>query len=202
MASCLNYHSVTPPGITNKVSFADSNSTFQTNNYIPLRLPISLTNLGNTCYLNSVLQILFQVNTVVPFDIWINHLLLVDKIQCANSLPLLAFYKFLYLCKLSTISEGELADFVHLLKRINPFLTIILNFSFLEFTKFPLFANYAKKQIFIMNLFTILLYNQIQIYFHIWLKDFREIKILLGGNALLSLVNLYAQVTKKRPIFY
>ena len=45
---CLNYHSVTPPGIINKVSFADSKSTFQTNNYIPLRLPISLTNLGNT----------------------------------------------------------------------------------------------------------------------------------------------------------
>ena len=38
----LNYHSVTPPGIINKVSFADSNSTFQTNSYIPLRLPISL----------------------------------------------------------------------------------------------------------------------------------------------------------------
>ena len=118
---CLNYNSVTPPSIINKVSFADSNSIFQTNNYIPLRLPISLTNLGNTCYLNSVLQILFQVNTVVPFDIWINHLLLVDKIQCTNSLPLLAFYKFLYLCKLSTISEGELADFVYLLKSINPF---------------------------------------------------------------------------------
>ena len=118
---CLNYNYLTPPSIINKVSFADSNSIFQTNNYIPLRLPISLTNLGNTCYLNSVLQILFQVNTVVPFDIWINHLLLVDKIQCTNSLPLLAFYKFLYLCKLSTISEGELADFVYLLKSINPF---------------------------------------------------------------------------------
>ena len=64
---------------------------------------------------------MFQVNTVVPFDIWINHLLLVDKIQCTNSLPLLAFYKFLYLCKLSTISEGELADFVYLLNSINPF---------------------------------------------------------------------------------
>ena len=33
-------------------------------------------------------------------------------------------------------------------------------------------------------------------------KDFRENKILLVGNALLSLVNLYAQVTKKRPIFF
>ena len=149
---------------------------------------------------------MYQVNTVVPFDMWINHLLLVDKIQCANSLPLLAFYKFLYLCKLSTISEGgELADFVHLLNSINPFFdyktqrdaheALILLFdifsnicnlllkenkistvpefvilSSLEFTKFPLFANYAKKQIFITNLFTILLYKHIQIYFHIWLK--------------------------------
>ena len=76
--------------------------------------------------LNSVLQILFQVNTVVSFDIWINHLLHVDKIECANNLTLLAFYKFLYLCKLSAISEGELADIVHLLKSINPFLTIKL----------------------------------------------------------------------------
>ena len=122
----LNYHSVTPPGIINKVSFADSNSAFQTNSYIPLRLPISLTNLGNTCNLNSVLQILFQVSTVVPFDIRINHLSLIDKIRCANSLPLLDFYKFLYLCKLSTISQGELADFVHLLNSINPFLTMKL----------------------------------------------------------------------------
>ena len=29
-----------------------------------------------------------------------------------------------------------------------------------------------------------------------------EIKILLVGNALLSLLNPYAQVTKKRPILY
>ena len=131
------------------------------------------------------------------------------------------------MCKLSTISEGELADFVHLLKSINPFfdyktqrdshealillLDIVSNIcnlplkenkistvlSSLEFAKFPLFANYAKKQIFTTNLFTILLYNQIQIYFHIWLKISMKTKILLVGNALLSLVNLYAQVTKK-----
>ena len=233
---CLNYNSVTPPSIINKVSFADSNSIFQTNNYIPLRLPISLTNLGNTSYLNSVLQILFQVNTVVPFDIWINHLLLVDKIQCTNSLPLLAFYKFLYLCKLSTISEGELADFVYLLKSINPFfdyktqrdaheaLILLLDIfsnicnlplkdnkistvpefvdSFFSGIYKTLFVNYAKKQIFTTNPFTILLYNQIQIYFHIWLKISVKIKILLVGNAPFSLVNLYAQVTKKRPICY
>ena len=50
-----------------------------------------------------------------------------------------------------------------------------------------------------MNPFTILLYNQIQIYFHIWLKISVKTKILLVGNAPLSLVNLYAQVTKKTP---
>ena len=50
--------------------------------------------------------------------------------------------------------------------------------------------------------FHILLYNQIQIYYHIWLKIPVKTKILLVGNAPLILVNLYAQVTKKRLIFY
>ena len=71
----------------------------------------------------------------------------------------------------------------------------------LEFTKLPSFVNYAKKLIFTTNPFTILLYNQIQIYFHIWLKISVKTKILLVANAPLSLVNLYAKVTKKRPIF-
>ena len=39
-------------------------------------------------------------------------------------------------------------------------------------------------------------------YFHIWLKISVKTKILLVGNAPLSLVNPYAQVTKKRPIFH
>ena len=41
-----------------------------------------------------------------------------------------------------------------------------------------------------------------QIYFHIWLKISVKINISLLGNELLSLDNLYAQVTKKWPIFY
>ena len=112
-----------------------------------------------------------------------------DIIQCANSLPLLAFYKFLYLCKLSIISEGELADFVYLLKNINPFfdyktqrdayeaLILLLDiFSnicnlplkenrmstlpefvdsfFLEFTKFPLFANYLPRNQYLLQTFS------------------------------------------------
>ena len=46
------------------------------------------------------------------------------------------------------------------------------------------------------------LVQPIQIYFHIWLKISVKIKILLVRNALLSLVNLYTQVTKKQLIFY
>ena len=52
---------------------------------------------------------------------------------------------------------------------------------------------------FAANPFAILLCNQIQIYFRIWLKISVKIKILLVGNAPFSLVNLYAQVTKKCP---
>ena len=38
------------------------------------------------------------------------------------------------------------------------------------------------------------------LYFHIWLRISLKIKILVVGNALLCLVNFYAQVTKKCPI--
>ena len=201
------------------------------------RFSISLINLGSTCYLNGLLHILFQVNTVVPFDIRLNHLLLVDKIQCANSLPLLAFYKFLYLCKQLTISEGELADFVHLLKSINNFydyktqrdahealillLDIFSNICNLplnenKISTLPEFVDFFFSGIYKIS-FICQLCQETNIYnesfhhitvqtktdiFHIWLKISVKIKISLVRNALLSLVNLYAQVTKKHPIFY
>ena len=129
------------------------------------------------------------------------------------------------------------ADFVYLLRSINPFFDyktqrdahealILLLDIFSNICNLPLKENkistvpefvdsffsgiyktslicqLCQEQIFTMNPFTILLYNQIQIYFHIWLKISVKTKILLVGNAPLSLVNLYAQVTKKRPIFY
>ena len=65
-----------------------------------------------------------------------------------------------------------------------------------------IYKTMPRNKIFTTNPFTILLYNQIQIYFHIWLKISVKTKILLLGNAPPSLVNLYAQVTKKRPLFY
>ena len=134
------------------------------------------------------------------------------------------------MCKLSTISEGELADFVYLLKSINPFFDyktqrdayealILLLDIFSNICNFPLKDNKIStvpefvdssfsgiyKTSFICQLcqetniyyepFTILLCNQIQIYFHIWLKISVKTKILLVGNAPLSLVNLYAQET-------
>ena len=141
------------------------------------------------------------------------------------------------MCKLSTISEGELADFVYLLKSINPFFDyktqrdahealILLLDIFSNICNLPLkdnkistvpefvdsFFSGIYKTSFICQLcqetniyyepFHHITVQPIQIYFHIWLKISVKIKILLVGNAPFSLVNLYAQVTKKRPICY
>ena len=118
---CLNFKT------SNEHSVVDhctrGNVTYRST-YITSRIPVPLINLGNTCYLNSILQVLFQFNTFVSFDTWINHLLVVDKLSCADNLQLLAFYKFLYLCKIPSITEGDLADFTHILEKINPFFEI------------------------------------------------------------------------------
>ena len=117
--------------------------------------------------------------------------------------------------------RGWLADFVHLLKRINPFFdyktqrdaheTLILLLDiFSNICNLPLKENkistvpefvdsffsgiykisfssqLCQETNIITNLFTILLYNQIQIYF---LKIFVKIKILLVENALLGLTH-------------
>ena len=56
---------------------------------MPSRKPIGLYNLGNSCYLNSILQILFQLNHFGFYDRWINHVLSLDKTECTdyNKLP-------------------------------------------------------------------------------------------------------------------
>ena len=140
------------------------------------------------------------------------------------------------MCKLSTISEGELADFVYLLKSINPFfdyktqrdahealillLDIFSNICYLplkdnKISAVPEFVDSFFSGIYKTS-FICQLCQETNIYYepfhHITVqpntdifsylaKDFRENKNLVG-NAPLSLVNLYAQVTKKRPIFY
>ena len=148
-----------------------------------------------------MLQILFQVNTVVPSDIWINHLLLVDKLQCTNSLPLLAFYKFLYLCKLSTISEGELPDFVYLLKSINPFFDyktqrdahealILLLDIFSNICNLPLKDN------------KISYFSRICRFFLLWnLQNFLYLSTMPRNKYLLRTLSPYYCTTKYRYIF-
>ena len=118
---CLNFKTSYEQSVVDHCT--TGNVTYRST-YITSRIPVPLTNLGNTCYLNSILQVLFQLNTFVSFDTWINHLLVVDKLSCADNLQLLAFYKFLYLCKIPSITEGDLADFTHILEKINPFFKI------------------------------------------------------------------------------
>ena len=91
---CLNFKT------SNEHSVVDhctrGNVTYRST-YITSRIPVPLINLGSTCYLNSILQVLFQFNTFVSFDTWINHLLVVDKLSCADNLQLRAFYKCLFM---------------------------------------------------------------------------------------------------------
>ena len=116
--------------ITDSIKYsAKDNSTTQlssdisvTNNHHTFnRDPIPLCNLGNTCYLNCILQCLFQLGNVFSFNLWLEHLLLLDKPTHATNSHLLVFYKFLYLCSVPIISHGDLSDFVWLLNRANPF---------------------------------------------------------------------------------
>ena len=83
--------------------------------------PVPLDNLGNTCYINCILQCLFQLSRIYSFDIWFKHLIFLDKSRYGNSLQLLLFYKFLYFCSCTNILQAELADFVWLLHEINQF---------------------------------------------------------------------------------
>ena len=99
-------------------------STTQTLSYLPSRKPTGLCNLGNTCYLNSILQILFQLNQFGFYDRWINHVLSIDKTKCTDYNKLLAFDKFLHLFKVDTISHGQLSDFVSILYDIDQFFEV------------------------------------------------------------------------------
>ena len=85
------------------------------------RGPVPLYNLKNTCYLNCILQILFQMNSNFSFKMWINHLVQIDKTLHSESKQVLIFYKFLYLCKLHVVSHEEMCDFNQVLSEYNTF---------------------------------------------------------------------------------
>ena len=85
------------------------------------RKPIPLVNLRNTCYLNCILQVLFQMNGVFPFQYWFKHLLQIDKSLHSGNIYLLLFYKFFYLYSLKEISYGVMNDFVETLNKCDVF---------------------------------------------------------------------------------
>ena len=116
LQSCLDFQNCVPPGdIDHNTPNNIVDSTTRTLSYLPSRKPIGLCNLGNTCYLNSILQILFQLNQFGFYDRWINHVLSIDKTKyflsidktkCTDHNKLLAFDKFLHLFKVDTISHS------------------------------------------------------------------------------------------------
>ena len=116
--ACLGLTNVTSESLFNQ-PVQSSNSEFWASSLI--RGPIPLHNLCNTCYLNSILQILFQINSIFSFETWIRHLVQIDKTLYSEDKHMLLFYKFLYLCKLHTISHEEMCDFNRILTEINSF---------------------------------------------------------------------------------
>ena len=70
----------------------------------------------------------------------------------------------------------------------------------LEFTKFPFLPTMTRNK-YLLPFHYITIQPNTDIFSYL-AKDFRENKNLTCENALLSLVNLYALVTKKRPTFY
>ena len=116
LQSCLDFQNCVPPVDIDQNNTVDS--TTHTLSYLPSRKPVGLYNLGNTCYLNSILQIFFQFGL---YDRWINHVLSIDKTKCIDYNKLLAFETFLHLFKVDTISHGQYSDFVSILYNIDQF---------------------------------------------------------------------------------
>ena len=83
--------------------------------------PIPLTNLKNTCYINSILQIPFQINNYFSFECWNNHLFHIDESLHSECIELSVFRKFLDLCKKHTISRNDLTSLMDTLNKYDPF---------------------------------------------------------------------------------
>ena len=78
-------------------------------------------NIGNTCYLNASLQILFMLNKVFNFGHWVSKDIDYSHVSISDLTKYLAFRKFLYLSTLGNISGMDLDDFVTIICSIDSF---------------------------------------------------------------------------------
>ena len=84
-------------------------------------IPAPLENIGNTCYLNASLQILFMLNKVFNFGHWVSKDIDYSHVSISDLTKYLAFRKFLYLATLRNISRMDLDDFVSIICSIDSF---------------------------------------------------------------------------------
>ena len=84
-------------------------------------VPRPIFNIGNTCYLNAILQILFGLNKICHFEQWALQRKKFDGFSCVNIRNLLAYWKFLYLASLKDISKANIHDFVCILGNADSF---------------------------------------------------------------------------------
>ena len=119
--SFSNYSGPAGTDVTTHVNHNDSTAIQEAPSICFTRKPIPLVNLRNTCYLNCILQVLFQLNSVYPFHEWFKHLVQIDKSLHAENIQVLLFYKFFYLCNLHEISHGTMVDFVETLNMCDAF---------------------------------------------------------------------------------
>ena len=109
---------------TNHVTSVDVTSGSNNNNLIAPTKPVPLKNIGNTCYLNASLQILFMFNQVFNFGYWVTSDVDYSQLSLYDSKKYLAFKKFLDLLTFENMNEKKLQDFVSAICGIDNFFNV------------------------------------------------------------------------------
>ena len=87
-------------------------------------IPSPFRKIGNTCYINCILQILIRVSHEFSLDNFVQQLTIADKNDNADAKICLVFYKYLYLAQMRRITSEDLLDFVLILESVNPFFNL------------------------------------------------------------------------------